>query len=44
MIFLYPEELAAALRGEEWLPERREIEGLAREFHLQLVDVARERT
>jgi hypothetical protein len=44
LLFLYPElkSLRQARNSVEWLPERKEIENLCREFNLDLVDVAQD--
>jgi len=43
ILFLFPGEgqFLAARRGEEWLPERAEVERIARRYGLKLVDVSR---
>jgi hypothetical protein len=43
ILFLYPtqEEYGAMKRGEEWLPERSELERICRANGLKLIDVAR---
>jgi hypothetical protein len=42
ILFLYPdkEQLRLARSGGEWLPERRDLERLARQYHFKLVDIA----
>jgi hypothetical protein len=44
MLFLYPEEkdLLQARHTGEWLPERKELEDLCREFNLTLVDITQD--
>jgi hypothetical protein len=43
IIFLYPTkaELLVGLQGKEWLSEREELEHIARDYNLKLVDISR---
>jgi hypothetical protein len=45
VIFLYPESrrLAVAREGKEWLPERAQIESIARRHQVFIVDIAAQR-
>jgi hypothetical protein len=42
LLFLYPKkaEYLLALQGKEWLPERPEIERIAREYDLRIIDIS----
>lgn len=43
ILFLYPNEAQylAAKRGEEWLPDRPELERIAQKYGLKIVDISR---
>jgi hypothetical protein len=43
ILFLYPnrEQLFLAKRGQEWLPERAEVERLARTYNLLIIDISK---